>query len=122
MSSFSSYKSLVTETLERETRDSKDLIKKLVKFVSLGKGIRGSLVVQTYLDLGGNDTQKPALVGAALELVQAGLLIHDDIIDQDETRRGEKALWVELQDNEGRHYGESQAICVGDIAFFTAFE
>lgn len=61
-------------------------------------------------------------VMAAIELLQSYLLIHDDIMDRDEVRRGgpsahvlfarscEQRLWKDCA-----HYGVSQAIVAGDL-------
>lgn len=64
-----------------------------------------------------------------MELFQSAFLIHDDIMDRDEKRRGSKSVYaqyVSLAEKEeisdAYHTGESMGICVGDIAFFIAFE
>lgn len=61
---------------------------------------------------------------AALEFVQACALIHDDIIDQSDTRRGQPTVhrifearhrdsgWI----GSSEHYGVSQSILTGDLA------
>lgn len=63
-------------------------------------------------------------LGAALELIQACALIHDDIIDRSDLRRGRPTVhrrydadhsaagWV----GSAGHYGESAAILIGDLA------
>ncbi|MCF7949854.1 MAG: polyprenyl synthetase family protein [Spirochaetia bacterium] len=68
-------------------------------------------------------------VGGVMELFQSAFLIHDDIMDRDEMRRGSKSVYaqyVSLAEKEeftnAYHTGESMGICVGDIAFFLAFE
>src|SRR6056297_232785 len=68
-------------------------------------------------------------VGGVMELFQSAFLIHDDIMDRDEKRRGSKSVYaqyVSLAEKEAisdaYHTGESMGICVGDIAFFIAFE
>ncbi|MDD3820686.1 MAG: polyprenyl synthetase family protein [Spirochaetales bacterium] len=68
-------------------------------------------------------------LGAALELLQAGLLIHDDIMDEDSLRRGlptlHKRFEREAKDSDAAapsHLGEALAICAGDICFFAAWD
>lgn len=71
-----------------------------------GKLIRPSLVLFTTEELGGNIEQAlPAAIG--LELVHNFSLIHDDIQDHDEIRRGRKTVW--------NLYGIAQAINAGDL-------
>ena len=67
--------------------------------------------------------------GAAIELFQSALLVHDDIMDRDETRRGDASVYMQYAGDAKRngirdalHIGESLGICAGDIAFFVAFE
>lgn len=72
------------------------------------------------------DDTDDALVGlgAALELVQACALVHDDIIDASDTRRGRptvhRAFAAAHRDGawlgESDRFGESMAILVGDLA------
>ncbi|MFZ2512491.1 MAG: polyprenyl synthetase family protein [Gordonia sp. (in: high G+C Gram-positive bacteria)] len=63
-------------------------------------------------------------VGAAIELIQACALVHDDILDRSDTRRGrptvhrrferlhERLRWT----GDGAHHGSSVAILLGDLA------
>lgn len=61
---------------------------------------------------------------SSLEFIQACALIHDDIIDKSDTRRGaptihrtfEAAHQKQYWQGEAAHYGISQAILVGDLA------
>lgn len=63
-------------------------------------------------------------VCAALELVQACALIHDDIIDHSDTRRGRPTVHRTFErrhrdagwSGDGAHYGISAAILAGDLA------
>ncbi|MDP3973283.1 MAG: polyprenyl synthetase family protein [Candidatus Daviesbacteria bacterium] len=85
-----------------------------------GKRIRGTLVKLGYeianqssvVSLQSSDIIR---VGAALEILHASILAHDDIIDKSELRRGQKTLYQVLG---GDHYGVSQAIGLADIGFF----
>jgi geranylgeranyl diphosphate synthase type I len=77
-----------------------------------GKLLRPSLVLFTAEELGGEMDR--ALKGAlALELIHNFSLIHDDIQDCDETRRGQPTVW--------KRYGVAQAINVGDLMQALAF-
>ena len=67
--------------------------------------------------------------GTAVELLQSALLMHDDIMDRDQVRRGFGSVfyqYAQMADRAGitdaYHLGESLGICAGDIAYFLAFE
>ena len=67
---------------------------------------------------------------ASLELVQAGALIHDDVMDRASTRRGQPALHVRFADmhienrwaGTATGFGQGVAIIAGDIALTWAQE
>lgn len=107
----------------------KDAFQRINQFTSRGKMIRGSLVSLGY-QLFQQDSPKDLIkVGAAIELLQSALLIHDDIMDQDETRRGAPTLYKQYSDNnlaqdsrEPEHTGVSLGICAGDLSIFLAFD
>lgn len=62
-------------------------------------------------------------VGAALELLQTYLLIHDDFMDQDDERRGGPAVHAMFRQKRGdAHLGASLAILAGDLAGTYAWE
>ncbi len=78
-----------------------------------GKKIRPSMVVLSAEAVGGNP--KEALkTAAAVELIHTFSLIHDDIMDEDDMRRGEPSVHV--------LWGEPMAILAGDTLFSKAFE
>lgn len=52
-------------------------------------------------------------IALCVEALHNASLIHDDIQDRDEYRRGQLALWVE--------FGEETAICVGDLFISAAY-
>jgi geranylgeranyl diphosphate synthase type I len=92
-----------------------------------GKRIRPMLTVFSYKGFGGKRESEIIKAALAVELMESFLLIHDDIIDQDELRRGyltvHKIYENRLRKKHGAgicrrlsHYGDSVAIVIGDIA------
>lgn len=80
---------------------------------------------------GSSDTEQSlARLGVALELFQAAALIHDDVIDRSDTRRGQPSThrWFAEQHRakgftgDPDHYGISGAILAGDLALSWAAE
>ncbi len=57
-----------------------------------GKRLRPAFAYWGYRGAGGADTDAVIAAISALELVQASALMHDDIIDRSDTRRGEPAI------------------------------
>lgn len=86
-----------------------------------GKRIRARLcLVGEGLFSNGRHSAAAVHTAMALELVHAFLLIHDDVMDQAETRRGEPALHVALRNEQGRKAGEDLAIVAGDWLYTNA--
>ncbi len=113
---------------------SLDLIDRLEDYTCRGKMIRGALVEFGH-GLFANSTQSSKdhlaclQVGVAMELFQSMLLIHDDIMDQDDQRRGQPSIHAQYRNiesiknlSESNRLSESMGICVGDVASFFAFE
>lgn len=94
-------------------------LNQFLKTVGAGKMLRGALVCLGCLIPGGKITPKVLNVAAAVEVIHASLLAHDDIIDKSKRRRGNPSLWKALG---GKHYGISQTICLGDLGFFWALQ
>ncbi len=88
-----------------------------------GKRLRPIFCIYGYKCL--SDTNSEAIIDASisLELLQSSLLIHDDIMDEDELRRGEKTFHIVCKDlcehhfgkTKSRKFGESIAIVAGDL-------
>ena len=70
-----------------------------------GKGLRPALCLATCAAFGGRDDEAVPSA-AAIELVHTALLVHDDVEDDSELRRGEPTLH--------RRYGRASAINAGD--------
>ncbi|MEA3255155.1 MAG: polyprenyl synthetase family protein [Candidatus Altiarchaeota archaeon] len=78
-----------------------------------GKRIRPLLCILSCEAVGGerDDALRTAV---AMELVHTFTLVHDDIMDNDELRRGNPSVHV--------NFGEPTAILAGDLLFAKAFE
>ena len=71
-----------------------------------------------------NDEALALRVGAAIELIQACALIHDDILDRSDTRRGKPTAHRRFQAvhtergfaGDAAHFGVSASILLGDLA------
>ncbi|WP_314174818.1 polyprenyl synthetase family protein [Streptomyces winkii] len=78
-----------------------------------GKLLRPVLLLESAAAVGGSPEQV-APVATGFELMHAGSLIHDDIIDGDELRRGRAATHC--------RYGVDRAVVGADALFFAVFE
>ena len=78
-----------------------------------GKRLRPALCILSYYACGGDDPENPIKIGAGFEIVHSATLVHDDINDQGEVRRGRKTLH--------RQYTISKAIIAGDFMFAMGF-
>ena len=95
---------------------------------SEGKLIRGFLISLGYKMLKENIDYSYHL-SLAYEIFQTSVLIHDDIIDNDNLRRGKKTIhysnylkYKSLNDSDAKKTSESIGICVGDYGFFKVNE
>lgn len=89
-----------------------------------GKRLRPAFAYWGYRGAGGADDEQVVAAVAALELVQASALIHDDLMDRSDTRRGVPSVHRRF---ERRHadarwrggaasFGDSAAVLLGDLA------
>jgi len=119
-----------TKEAERVGKIPGQLASYFAKLSKKGKRIRGALVELGYLASGGTD--KEAIVDASLfvEIGHTGLLIHDDIQDRDELRRGmpsvhsvfAKKISEDVAGSDAGHLGMSLALNVGISAYFWSLE
>ncbi|WP_082383296.1 polyprenyl synthetase family protein [Frigoribacterium sp. RIT-PI-h] len=90
-----------------------------------GKRFRPRMVFTVYDALGGADDEAVARVGAAFELLHTALIVHDDVIDRDFSRRGipnvsgsyrDTATTAGIPTPAAEHRGMSAAVIAGDLA------
>jgi len=94
-----------------------------------GKRLRPAFCACAFVGAGGTlDNEVVVDVAAALELVHTFALVHDDIMDGSELRRGRDAVHRQfarqheagLWRGPARRFGDGMAILVGDFAFVYA--
>lgn len=117
---------LLNKDLEKE---SNPIIKENLELLSNlnkdGKRIRGVLVNLGY-NLLKEDENYANAMAVAYEMFQTAILVHDDIIDNDDKRRGVDTVHYanynkyRKYDERAKHLGESIAICIGDYGLYTA--
>jgi len=94
------------------------------------KRLRGSFVYYGYKLLDGKGEKDIMNAAMSIELIHTALLMHDDFMDQDDTRRGlpttheyYKAYHINKRFRfYPLHYGESMAVNVGDISLLAGHE
>ncbi|GAA1660348.1 geranylgeranyl pyrophosphate synthase [Citricoccus zhacaiensis] len=123
---------LLASGLDRSTRlgqDHRDLWDALSLASGGGKRFRPGLAVATHDALGGSSSDSVDRVGAALELLHTAFVVHDDVIDGDDVRRGRPnvsgtfaaaARDAGADQPAARHYGEAAGILAGDLALVSA--
>lgn len=94
--------------------------------LSGGKRLRPAFAYWAFEGADG-DLEDPAILNAAVavELLHTFALIHDDVMDEADTRRGLETIHVTYAQRpasrglrgQSRHYEESIAILMGDLAF-----
>lgn len=84
-----------------------------------GKRFRAALVVAAYAGVAPDAPLEPAYqAGMTLELLQSYLLIQDDWIDRDDTRRGGPAAHAALRERfHDAHLGASYAVLASDYTW-----
>ncbi len=95
----------------------------LSELVAGGKRLRPAFCFWGFRGAGGEDGEAIVDAGAALELFQACALIHDDVMDGSDTRRGQPAVhrrFASLHRSEGwagdpEAFGMGAAILLGDL-------
>ena len=106
----------------------KENLELLKNLNSDGKLIRGFLIALGYKMLK-DDIKYSYNLSLAYELFQTSILIHDDIIDNDNLRRGKDTIhyanykkYKSLNEQDAKKASESIGICIGDYGYFKVNE
>lgn len=108
-------------------RISPELTPTLASLSSLlrgGKRLRPACCFWGFLGAGGRDGDEIVRAASALELLQASALIHDDVMDNSDTRRGFPAVHRQFEALHAEQrwrggstdFGRAAAILIGDLA------
>ena len=115
---------------ERWAKVDADLVPPIDEIARLvlagGKRLRPAFCFWGFVGAGGDPTDELVIdAGAALELLHAFALFHDDVMDGSLTRRGEPTTNAKFEAGHGanklagesRRFGDGVAILVGDLAY-----
>lgn len=112
----------INEILDGEIKRYKDncfikeSLEELKRLSKGGKRVRGYLIKLGQM-LFGKDDDSYIDIAAAIEIFQTAILIHDDVIDEADKRRGLDTINAKY----AGHIGISKAICIGDLGFFISY-
>jgi len=122
--------SLLAAERERWAKVDADLVPPIDEIARLvlagGKRLRPAFCFWGFVGAGGDPTDELVIdAGAALELLHAFALFHDDVMDGSLTRRGEPTTNAKFEASHGaeklagesRRFGDGVAILVGDLAY-----
>ena len=108
---------LVEEEFERQARSNIQVIAYIGDYLraSGGKRVRPALTLLSAAAAGG-DASRPNVVRMAtvMEFLHTATLVHDDIIDNAETRRNRPSI--------NSRFGNQAAVLMGDWLYMSAFE
>ena len=102
---------LVEDALRRAVASNVSVLSRASEHIILsgGKRLRPRLVLLSYKASGGKDISRAVPLAAAVELLHTASLIHDDINDHSDLRRGQATVNI--------RWGDSLALLTGDFIF-----
>ncbi|MFM1986218.1 MAG: hypothetical protein RIS18_435 [Actinomycetota bacterium] len=100
------------------------------EFLSGGKRLRAAFCYWGYIGAGGKDSKEIICASTALELLQACALVHDDVMDASDTRRGKPSIHKRFETmheeskwlGDKKQFGSGGAILLGDLLLSWADE
>lgn len=115
--------SVQARRLDDVSPDLGTLMECITELVRGGKRLRPAFCYWGWRGAGAPDGEAIVTAAAALELFQAAALLHDDVMDGSDTRRGRPAAHRRMANlhrgngwtGDGEQFGESAAILAGDL-------
>ena len=101
--------------MDQTLLQSDELIAEMMRHLTAsgGKNFRSSLLLAAAADEEGTVPKEAVVTAAALEILHLATLVHDDVIDDAETRRGMQSVQ--------RRFGKKAAVICGDYLFCKCF-
>ncbi|MCA9372676.1 polyprenyl synthetase family protein [Candidatus Woesebacteria bacterium] len=110
--------------------------KRLADYSVRGKMVRSNLVIISWLGYQPAKTrlsQAVLTLAAIQEISESGILIQDDVVDDDQHRRGQPSMHLQFESlasetqpnitaHNAKKFGESWALMLGDHLYFFLFE
>jgi geranylgeranyl diphosphate synthase type I len=88
----------------------------LSDYLAEGKRFRALFATLGYLGANGKLSPEIFKAVSSLELLQASALIHDDLMDESDTRRGKASVHKQFALRHGEKFGASAALLIGNLA------
>ena len=106
---------MVEEQLRASVHSEQPLLTEISNYIisSGGKRMRPAVTILIFKATGGLDAARVIKVASAFELIHSATLLHDDINDHGDMRRGRMAAY--------KKYGTQKALIAGDFLFVKSF-
>ncbi|MBS7658309.1 MAG: polyprenyl synthetase family protein [Candidatus Bathyarchaeia archaeon] len=109
---------LITETFHPFIKKLYSTLKEFI--LRKGKRIASYTTLITYKGYKKRENKKIFDICVSVEFYRHSILIHDDLVDEDEYRRGGETIHVSLTKERDERFGRGEAIFLGNIAYALA--
>lgn len=128
------YTAIIGNKLQEHLKSLKDAAKKYHPFtlktyenleeyiLRKGKRLASCSTLMTYKGYTDEVDEKILDICVGIELYRHCVLIHDDLVDEDEARRGGRSFHKLFSDVHGQKFGEGVAIFMGDAMYALSLE
>ena len=108
--------SLLDQEIEKQLSSDIELINNISQYIvnSGGKRIRPLMVLLSAKACGAKDIDRIVKAAAMIEFIHTATLLHDDVVDNSDSRRGIKTAH--------QSFGNESTILVGDFLYSRAFQ